>query len=444
MGVDFSKLTSKRNFTLSIHPVATDSMAHYPYNPGIEAAMTFISKYGDVVNMSSRYGSMIAVPRRFAPSTGTDLRIVRPVPVLPCKLKPRDEDQERVIREVLELLHAGVDHCLEAPTGFGKTVCSVIIAMAFGQRTLIVVPKKDLMDSWRTTLIAAGVPEEEIGIAQAENLKYKGCRFVIGMIHSLSIEGKYDDDFRRHFGLVIFDEVHRAAADSLQGAMQKFPARHRLGVSATPKRSDGKDLVLEGNIGPVMVRGTAIPMSPKVLIKETGWTIPDYCKNFGPGQMAIVNKAIGYATARNKLIADFVADCVEAGRHPIVMSDSLAHLDKLHIAIGQRVPGEHIGRYVGGLSKMELQMGAHRKVVLATYGMCAEGTDFPHWDTLVPATPRKDQKQINGRVLRKKEGKKEPIILDLVDNHSIFRAYHNNRLKQYHDVAATIIKLRAA
>lgn len=425
-------------------PIHTDAMAHYPYNPGIESAMIFVSKYGDVVNMAHRYGDNIAIPRRFAPSLGIDNRSDRVIGVLKPKCGYKDAEQERCVKESLALLNKGVDHIIESPTGSGKSMMGVFLGCYTGRATLIVVTKEDLIDGWKKNLALAGVPEDEIGIAQADKLKYKGCRFVIGMIHSLAIRGKYDHEFLSYFGLVIFDEVHRAAADSFQIAAQQVHAKLRVGLSATPDRPDGKDLVLRGHIGEVLVRGTSIPMVPKVLVKETGWEIPEYCKNYGPGQMMIVEKAMAYSAPRNAIIAAFVREAFLAGRNTVVMSSNLAHLDKLHNAIGPLVGGENLGRYVGQMSKEELAIGSRRRVVLATYGMCAEGTDCPWWDTLVPATPRKDQKQINGRVMRSLEGKKEPVILDLVDRHKIFRAYHNNRLKQYYEVGAKVVKMRDA
>jgi superfamily II DNA or RNA helicase len=74
-----------------------------------------------------------------------------------------------------------------------------------------------------------------------------------------------------------------------------------------------------------------------------------------------------------------------------------------------------------------------RRVVLGTYGMAAEATDVPQWDSLVLATPRANIKQPIGRVLRELKGKKEPVILDIVDEDSwVCRKYAESRLKQYH------------
>jgi len=93
------------------------------------------------------------------------------------------------------------------------------------------------------------------------------------------------------------------------------------------------------------------------------------------------------------------------------------------------------------MSKIELSHTKQRRVVLGTYKMCSTGTDVPRWDTLVMATPRADVKQAIGRVLRSVQGKKQPVIFDLVDKNAIFQGFHLARLKQYYSVNAEVIRV---
>ena len=39
------------------------------------------------------------------------------------------------------------------------------------------------------------------------------------------------------------------------------------------------------------------------------------------------------------------------------------------------------------------------------------------------------------------EGKKQPVILDLVDNDAIFQGFHLSRLKQYYALGAEVVKV---
>jgi len=424
-------------------PLKTDAVAHFPYSAGMEASLKFVSTYGDEVSMSIRNGDELLVPRRLVTHLGKDFRISRPVPAIECRKPPRSEEQAECIAKSVFLLREGVDHILEAPTGFGKTYLGCAIAGRLGQTTLILMTKQDLMDSWRETLInLVGVPPDQIGIAQADKLDYKGKRFVLSMVQSVTRPGKYDSEFFNSFGLIIFDETHRMAAETFSQACTLFPAKHRLGLSATPKRSDGKTPVLAAHIGPVMVQGTSVPMSPKVLIQETGWKIPAWMAgSVKPGQMMGVYKAMSQDIERNMRIVQFVHDAYAKGRTIVVMSDIVEHLKKLQVLCGTlSLPGEEMGFYIGE-NKKTLKFNGNKRIVFATYGMCSEGTDFPAWDSLVMATPRSNIKQPLGRILRMKEGKRKPVCLDLLDSGSIFKGFFHKRQQQYFEIGSEMVRL---
>jgi superfamily II DNA or RNA helicase len=124
------------------------------------------------------------------------------------------------------------------------------------------------------------------------------------------------------------------------------------------------------------------------------------------------------------------------------MSDLVEdHIVPLFHFIAQAgVPGEHIGFYHGAVKKTELDhVKNNKRVVLATYAMCSEGTNAPHWDTLVLATPRSNVKQAIGRVIRLVQGKRQPVVLDLVDDNSVLKAFYYSRVKQYFSVGGELV-----
>jgi len=161
--------------------------------------------------------------------------------------------------------------------------------------------------------------------------------------------------------------------------------------------------------------------------------------------MTLVTKAMAASDVRNMEIVNCVIQSYRAGRITLVMSELReSHLDRLfQMLTGEGIPGEDIGYYVGGMTKHELACTKKRKIVLGTYKMCSTGTDVPHWDTLVLATPRADVKQAIGRVLRAVDGKKQPVIFDLVDRDAIFQNFHLSRLKTYYQVRSEVVKIRA-
>lgn len=64
------------------------------------------------------------------------------------------------------------------------------------------------------------------------------------MIRSL----KKKDGFHpmlKGYGQIFFDECHHAASDSAIEVLQEINAKHVYGVTATPKRGDGKEKINE-------------------------------------------------------------------------------------------------------------------------------------------------------------------------------------------------------
>jgi len=68
------------------------------------------------------------------------------------------------------------------------------------------------------------------------------------------------------------------------------------------------------------------------------------------------------------------------------MADAVDFLKRLQLLRGRPVlRGQDMGEYIGEHAKNKelLEINASKRVInLRTYGMTAEGTDYPNWDTL--------------------------------------------------------------
>lgn len=333
--------------------------------------------------------------------------------------------------------------------------CKVIAAV--GKKTLIVVSKEDLMmaeDQWYGSLKKfLGLKPSEIGVIRQDTCTVAGKKVVLAMLHSLCIEGRYQDWIRNEFGLIVFDEVHRLGAEHFCKVASMFPCKRRLGLSATPDRKDGKEVVFKAHIGPVRVRTSALQLKPKVLLYKSNWACPrimmynpDTGKKtlqrmpHGPGKIgAIVNHMVRDAE-RNKLLAELTFACYQKGRSTVFFTDQLEHIERMFAILnGMGVPAKDIGKYVGGIKKDVREAAKTKPIMLATYAMMSEGTNIPWLDACVLGTPRSDVRQSIGRVLREYPDKKMPVVIDIQDLDSpVLKGYNNSRMTYYRQIGAEI------
>lgn len=430
--------------------------AYYPWHPAFEKGWTFKPKYVGPdelpIKLWKRRKNWIVLPVRATQldPLHKDYRTDGSALTYTSRFKPRHSDQERAAKESAALLLSGTNHVLRAPTGWGKTVIGTEVALRYGRSTLILVHKEDLIEQWQNSIrMLTGCKLSDIGLIRGNKCDYEH-QFVIAMLQSVAKDQRYPHKVFEGFGLTIADEVHRLGADFFSQAMWNLPARARLGVSATPQRRDGRDMVFEAHIGPQMVVGKKKAMGFIAVRSPSGWYCPR--NNYGDrlkhqaGKVTHITKTMVHANIRNKMIINFAKRAWLKGRKVIVFSELKAHLETLSTLLaGAGVPKDQFAMYVGGLSKKAKAAALTKPMLLATYRYCSEGTDIPWADTMILGMPRSEVEQIVGRILREHEGKQTPVVLDITDGDSpVFVQYAEKRLKWYQSVSAEVRQVKRA
>lgn len=437
-------------------PILTGAMAKYKYEPWIEEQFSCMTNYEEPYTMYklSDCGEYIYVPRGVCPIGKKDLR-VRGYPCgMASRVKPRDDEQRRIIKECTELLKQDISFILRASTGFGKTPCALDIISRINRPTLIIVTKDDLVDHWLSEIREhLMIPRNRVGIIQQDICDYKGKWIVVAMLQSISKAGRYPAEMYKQFGLVVVDEVDRIPTDTFGTSMEIFPAIIRMGMSATPKRKDGRDNFIQAHIGPVLVTSDKDTLGFKAIRYNSDWECPRRkVMEDGVAKIKrvphsagkcghIINSIIKHEPT-NRLDAWLVNAAYTAGRYLIVYSDRVAHLEHLmELSVEAGVPRRDMAFYVSSrnidgkkkkMSKADKATALTKKIVFATYGMFGYGTNDPKRDTELLTTPRSDVEQIIGRITRIFKGKKKPIVLDIdfIDS-PVFRGYGKKRKAFY-------------
>ena len=264
------------------------------------------------------------------------------------------------------------------------------------------------------------------------------------MAGSLRKKGEYHPRLQE-YGLVIVDECHHSASETIKEILLEVKAKYVYGVTATPLRGDGLEKINYMLLGPVRYRYTA-----KQKAKEQGinhLVIPRFTRTVSPhGRKQLhVNDAyeiIRDSEIRNKQIIDDVIDCINKGRTPVVLSRYKEHAEILYKNISTFA--DKVFLLTGAKSKkeqkelrlkMENVLPTESMVLVATGQLIGEGFDYPRLDTLIMATPiawKGLVEQYAGRLNRDYEGKTDVIIYDYVDAHiPVFDRMYVKRLKAY-------------
>jgi superfamily II DNA or RNA helicase len=131
------------------------------------------------------------------------------------------------------------------PTGTGKTFLATLAIAARKRSTLVVVPTLDLVNQWYDGLSAAfGAPIGIVGGGYHEVEDITVTTYDSAYIHMERLGAR--------FGLLVFDECHHLPSASYAMAAKMSLAPFRLGLTATPERTDERGY--EDTIGPILFR----------------------------------------------------------------------------------------------------------------------------------------------------------------------------------------------
>ena len=350
---------------------------------------------------------------------------------------------------------------LHAATAFGKTVVCCDMIAKRGISTLILVDRADLMNQWIKRLDEFLDIDEELPEYQTKTGRTRKRKSLIGnlqgthdtltgivdvaMIRSL----KKKDGFHpmlKEYAQVYFDECHHAASDSSIEVLQEINAKYVYGVTATPKRGDGKEKINEFLLGPIRYRFTAKDRAEEQNIDHLVY--PRFTRTVKPHHLSKTPygndayKLIRNNDVRDEQIIRDVADCVQAGRTPVVLTKYVDHAKKLSERLKTYADRLILLTGANGTKARRAQVEELSKVddsesliLVGTGSLLGEGFDFPRLDTLFMATPVSGEnvvEQYVGRLNRDYDGKENVIVYDYVDSHiPKFDKMYSARLKAY-------------
>jgi superfamily II DNA or RNA helicase len=317
------------------------------------------------------------------------------------------------------------------PCGAGKTITGLGTIATIGQPALWITHTKDLLQqSLDNAIKVLNLKRGEYGILNADEWTI-GSHITFGMVQSLA--NRDLSDIVNRFGTIVIDECHHVfkSANSVAqfyNVISQFPAKFRIGLTATAHRSDGLIDTMFHTIGPIIyqVKQDELPQE-NIVVPTVEFVLTNF--NFDSDEedsnkrFRLMLNDMTQDALRDRLILKKLHDNAE--NYNLILGDSLEHLDNLCERIGDYFGNKYRCAFICGKTPKRQREATLREVregkihfLFATYQLAKEGLDIPRLDRLHLITPKRDKtiiQQSVGRIMRKFEGKTDARVYDFLD-----------------------------
>lgn len=353
---------------------------------------------------------------------------------LPDNIVPRDESQEKALEAMAR--HQG--GTVNLACGRGKTVVALKYWVLLQKPALVVVNSTALADQWMRKIRFFLSEDIDIGFIGSGKCQWKGCPITIATVHSLA--NKRDEwpmEFRRHFGVVFFDEGHHMAAPWFVRAADLFFGE-RFSLTATAFRTDGLEAISMYHIGDIIYQDLEQELIPDTIFHKLEWDFTEeqevgrLIEYIDPGDQVVKytreggvrDKSgkvhhrklcieLGKISKRNACIMRRLEQDMEEGRQVLLLTHSVEHTRKLGALARQLWSSTGVvnGEDVDPFDRIPLLEQSNP--VIGTFDLAREALDKDVLDTLHVCTPfgnSNDLQQSWGRIQRRKPGKNHPRV----------------------------------
>ena len=377
-----------------------------------------------IKNMARIQSNLVSIPIGRTDLIPNDYEIVDKRVNLPVEFPEFKFDLRASQQEVYDEVE---DNCIiNAWVSWGKTFTGLAIAGKLGQKTLIIVHTVPLRNQWAAEVEKVyGITPGVIGSGRFD----VSSPVVIGNTQSLY---RRIPDIRREFGTVILDEMHHVSSPTFSKVVDTNYARYKIGLSGTIERKDGKHVVFRDYFGQKVHKPPKENyMTPSILVYRSEVRFMD------GSNIPWANKVTQLAYNEEYLhsVALLAAFYAEKGHKVLVVSDRVHFLQTCAELAGEKavcVTGEvpHEDRK----TLMSKISDGKANILCGTQAIFSEGISLDDLSCLILGTPVNNEPlltQLIGRVIRKKEGKKDPVVIDIHLKGNTARRQASNRVGYY-------------
>lgn len=355
---------------------------------------------------------------------------------------------------------------IKVATGGGKTLIAALMIANLNKPTNVYVIGKDLLYQFHDLFKA--IFNEEIGIIGDGHCEIRRINVVsvwsVGEVFGEKLEpGEIDIDelllgkdketqlkeCLQKAKVNIFDECQATSCATIQNISKEIEPQHIYGMSASPWRDDGSDLLIESILGHRL-----IDISASLLI-ERGFLVqpiikfvkvPKPTKKIKKHYQTIYKEYIVENDVRNNLVIDQTVRLVEKGYKVLLLFRIIKHGDSLFKMLKDK--GVKCC-FLSGKDSIEIRNAGKEGIMSGKFDVIvgslafATGFDLIKLDGIVLATSFRSSLttiQAAGRCLRLCPGKKFAAIVDFDDDVPFLKEHVKERKRIYLTEPKFIIK----
>ena len=387
--------------------------SHNPLDPPqVISNMGIVSKH----LISMPVGRFDLIPKNYEI---VDKRIKIPVEFPEFKYELRRSQQD--VYDIIE------DNCIiNAWVSWGKTFTGLAIAGKLRQKTLIITHTIPLRNQWAKEVEKVyGIKSGIIG----SGMWNIDSPIVVGNTQTLY---RNIPKIRKEFGTIILDEMHHVSSPTFSRIIDTSYARYKIGLSGTIERKDGKHVVFRDYFGSNVLKPPKENyMIPKIHIVTSGIRFMDGSNipwankvtnlaNNDEYKHTVSMLAAAYAARGHKVLVvsdrvHFLKNCAElTGEKAICLTGEVSHEDRETL-----------------INKMFTN---EKNVMYGTQAIFSEGISIDNLSCLILGTPINNEPlltQLIGRVIRKREGKINPVVVDIHLKGNTAKRQASNRVGYY-------------
>lgn len=318
-------------------------------------------------------------------------------------------------------------------TGLGKTLLAAFAAREMdARRVLFLAHREEILEQGRRAF-ARVLPARSSGFFMGQR-RDREVELLFATVQTLARPEHLATWPGDRFDLVIVDEFHHAAAASYVRVIEHFTARFMLGLTATPERSDGAELLAlcEGRL--IHRAGLVEGIARKRLVPFTYLGIKDDVDyqaiqwrngRFDPDAL---DQALTRDSHAARALEQYRRHAGPSPRRGLWFCASIAHAEHMAAFLtrhGVAAVAVHSGPTGAPRHESLRRLGAGELQAIAAVDVFNEGVDVPDVDVVVLLRPTESRivfMQQIGRGLRlpERSTKSRLLILDFIGNHDSF------------------------